>query len=101
MKNPIISFLIILFLVLAIPFCVYSKRNDYYALTTVVVELDEAQDLVYVEDCNGNIWSFQGIEDWQLGDCAALVMDSRGSSKIFDDKIINTRYSSWNFSKSG
>lgn len=70
----------------------------YYAMTTVVVELDRMEDTVIVEDGNGNLWAFQHVEDWQVGDCACLVMDTMGTNSIYDDMIVSVRYNNWNLS---
>lgn len=37
---------------------------ETYAMTTVVVSLDYDTDTVEVEDFNGNVWAFDGCEDW-------------------------------------
>ena len=64
----------------------------YYPLTTRVVEVDEDADLVTCEDFNGNLWEFEGCEDWQEGDIASLLMNSKGTEKIFDDEILLAHY---------
>ena len=69
--------------------------GQYYALTTQVVEIDAENDAVIVEDSNGNLWEFYGAEDWQVGDCASLIMNSRGTVGVEDDKIEDARYSAW------
>ncbi len=65
---------------------------DSYALTTKVVELDRENDVVVCEDFNGNLWEFYGCEDWQIDDVASLLMDDNGTSTIYDDEIVSTRY---------
>lgn len=82
----------------------YSKpeiSSEYYALTTRVEDISEMADLVLVEDSNGNLWTFKGVEDWQIGDCASLLMRNNGTENIKDDEIISARYSSWNLEKRG
>ena len=69
--------------------------GQYYALTTQVIEIDEESDAVVVEDFNGNLWEFYGIEDWQVGDCASLIINSRGTVSVEDDRIEDARYSAW------
>lgn len=71
----------------------------YYALTTCVVEVDRDNDIVTCEDSNGNLWEFYGCEDWQEGDCASLLMNSKGTTSIKDDEIIGARYNSWELEK--
>ena len=72
-----------------------TSETQRYALTTQVVEIDEENDAVVVEDFNGNLWEFYGIEDWQVGDCASLIMNSRDTVSVEDDRIEDARYSAW------
>lgn len=71
----------------------------YYALTAKVVETDEENDIVTCEDFNGNLWQFYGVEDWEVGDCASLLMNSKGTEKIFDDEIMGARFSAWTLTR--
>lgn len=66
---------------------------DLYPLLTVVTEIDRSIDKVTVTDNTGYEWSFYGCEDWQLNDICTLLMDSRKTEKIYDDVIVQTRYS--------
>lgn len=82
--------------------CVFSAcapNENRYALTAQVVELDFDSDVVTCVDCNGNLWEFYGCEDWQIGDCVALLMNDNGTEKIFDDKIEKALYNAWDLSK--
>lgn len=76
-----------------------EPADEYYALTTRVEDISEAADLVLVKDSNGNLWTFRGAEDWQIGDCASLLMRNNGTENIKDDEIISARYSSWDLEK--
>lgn len=71
--------------------------NDY-AMTCKVVELDDENDLVVLVDANGFEWAWEGIEDWQVGDCASLLMNDNGTAEIFDDIILSMHYNSWGLS---
>ena len=71
------------------------ETREYYALTTEVVEIDRAADIVTCEDSNGNLWEFYGVEDWEIGDCASLLMDTCGTATIYDDAICGTTYGQW------
>jgi len=71
-----------------------AEKNPY-ALTTVVVELDAENDVVTCKDFNGNLWEFEGCEDWAIGDIASLLMSDRGTEKIYDDTIISARYNGY------
>jgi hypothetical protein len=66
-----------------------------YAMTCEVVELDRENDLVILVDANGFEWAWEGIEDWQIGDCASMLMDNNGTAEIFDDVILSMNYNAW------
>ena len=72
---------------------------NYYALTTKVIEINREKDEVVCEDYNGNLWVFTGCEDWMKNDTASLLMCDNGTDIIYDDSIINMRYSAWDLSK--
>ena len=67
-----------------------NQQKHLYPLTTTVTEIKN--DTVTVEDSNGNIWSFDGAEDWEVGDGCALIMDDNSTSEIVDDVIISAKY---------
>lgn len=68
-----------------------DKRN-IYALSTTVCSVDKLNDIVTFKDGNGNLWTYDGVEDWELGDTSALVMNDNGTDIVYDDEIINARY---------
>jgi hypothetical protein len=76
-----------------------AAEGNCYALTCEVVEVDRDSDIVTCEDSNGNLWEFYGCEDWQVGDCASLLMWDNGTENITDDEIISARYNSWDLGK--
>lgn len=90
--KKIFSILPFVLVTLAFISCV---KPTYYALTTIVVELDVENDVVTCKDFNGNLWEFEGCEDWTIGDIASLLMSDRGTEKIYDDTIISTRYNGY------
>lgn len=67
----------------------------YYAKTCMVTEINPETDIVTTEDCNGNTWEFYGTEDWLPGDICSMVMDDKGTENIYDDEIVNVRYSGY------
>lgn len=67
-----------------------NQQKHLYPLSTTVTEINN--DTVTVEDTSGNLWSFNGTEDWEVGDCCALIMDDNSTKDIRDDVIISTRY---------
>lgn len=90
--KKIFSILPFILITLAFVSCL---KPTYYALTTVVVELDEENDIVTCEDFNGNLWKFYGCEDWTIGDIASLLMNDSTTANIYDDEIINARYNGY------
>lgn len=76
-----------------------ASSEKTYALMCEVVELDKTNDTVTVEDYNGNLWSFVGVEDWAIDDTCAMVMNDKGTESIYDDEVINVRFEGWKISK--
>lgn len=74
-----------------------NSANSNYPLTTIVVKINEDSDIVTVEDYNGNLWQFEGVEDWAIGDICSMIMSPSKTEKIYDDVILSTRYNG-NFS---
>ncbi len=70
-----------------------SHTEQEYAKSTTVVMLEKATDTVVCQDFNGNLWCFYGIEDWQIGDVASLLMSDNGTENyIYDDIVLSARY---------
>ena len=65
---------------------------EIYPAVGVVTDLDYEHDLVIFEDYNQNLWIFEGIEDWDIGDIGALLMDDMETESIYDDMILLARY---------
>lgn len=70
-----------------------DTENCYYPETAVVVEICE--DEVIVETYTGNLFGFYGSEDWSIGDCVSMIIDSCGTQKVTDDMVIDAHYSAW------
>lgn len=69
--------------------------GNEYALTTQVVQVDYENDVVVCQDFNGDLWTFEGCEDWLYGDIASMVMNDKGTPIKYDDEIISVRYGGW------
>lgn len=76
-----------------------TPKVNYYPLTTVVSSVEHSTDTVEVEDGNRTIWVFTGCEDWQIGDTCSLIMSDNGTTNIYDDEIVKTKYSSFTIQK--
>ena len=87
----------LVYVLLTLGMCALASpaHAETYALTAVVVSLDYDADVVEVEDYVGNVWAFEGCEDWQVMDVCAMMMDDNDTATIYDDVILSTRYNGW------
>ena len=77
-----------------------STETEYtYMQLTKVVNFTECVDMVTVEDYNGKLWYFHGIEDWEIGDACILTIKKYDTEYEEDDEIIKTTYSAWDIVK--
>lgn len=67
-------------------------KSHMYIACGEIVELIDDYDLVTVETQDGNLWVFQGIEDWMPGDKVVMAMDDSATSDVSDDWILSVRY---------
>ena len=58
--------------------------KDLYIMETRVIDFEEESDLVVTECETGKLYTFTGIEDWELNDRCVLLME--------EDKILRTFY---------
>ncbi len=58
----------------------------------VVTGIDKANDRLLLQSQDGNIFLWQGIEDWSLLDIANVTFDTKGTVNRDDDEIINMKY---------
>lgn len=63
-----------------------------YTQSGTVVEVNHTDDSVLVETVDGNLWEFEGAEDWMEGDRIELTMHDNGTAMPEDDVIIRTIY---------
>lgn len=67
-----------------------NQISHLYPLSTTITKINN--DTVTVEDSNGNLWLFDGAEDWEINDSCALIINDNNTKDIRDDVIISTRY---------
>lgn len=85
---------LILILAIVIIACVCScGKSTLYPETGKVVSI--SGDAVTVETSTGNLFEFYGSEDWSIGDCVSMIIESCGTQKVTDDMIIDAHYSAW------
>ena len=71
------------------------NKSCIYSRSAVVVGLDYTADVITVEDSTGNLWTFDGVEYYDLSDRVSLTMSDNGTDwNIKDDRIIEVRYDS-------
>ena len=68
-----------------------EKENKIYPQTFKVVNIKN--DIVTLENFEGYTFQFEGAEDWMIGDFCSCIMDSKNTDSIFDDEILEKRYS--------
>ena len=97
-----------LILILALAVTVLTAcvpAHEKYPLMAVVVQSDA--ETVTAVDYNGNLWEFGYFteDDYITGDVVILTMDDNGTSIIYDDIVIASKYSGgwteWNYRLSG
>lgn len=66
--------------------------DNLYIMETKVIEFEEVSDIVVCESETGHMYTFYGIEDWELGDRCVLLMDDCETESITDDVIVRTYY---------
>ena len=74
---------------------VEQPAANLYPQTFKVISVDYYENLVTVEDFNGNVWQFWGAEDWVENDICSAIMSDNGTDSIYDDSFVMVRYSGW------
>lgn len=69
--------------------------ENLYPMTAVVTAVNYETDMVTMRDFNGNLWQFEGCEDWSKNDVVACIMNDKGTPIIFDDEIVDLHYEGW------
>lgn len=90
--NQVIAIVAAMFVVIGGCGIAYTQSNNIYSAVFEVAEIDESEDIIYLVDVNGNEWIWDSVEDWQVGDIATATMNTNGTEIIYDDIIVNLRY---------
>jgi hypothetical protein len=88
--NQVMALVMVIFFAIFAGGVVHTQASVEYAQVLEVVEIKD--DLVYMIDWNGNEWIWEGAEDWNVGDFAAATMNTNGTEIIYDDIIVNLKY---------
>ena len=73
----------------------WSFKGRYYSQITKAIKIFHKgdYDLVRVIDANGQIYEFYTDRgDYGKGDAISVIMDTRGTEKVFDDWIVEAKY---------
>ena len=65
---------------------------ETYPQTFVVIDTDYTNDVLVMMDFNGNVWEWEGVEDWDCGDVGSAIMEDNDTPIIYDDAIIDILY---------
>ena len=69
--------------------------GELYPTTVKIINVDVENDYVDAVDANDNIWSWYGVEDWEVDDLASLIMYDNQTPEIKDDIIVSAKYSGY------
>ena len=64
----------------------------FYPDTYIITEINRTDDIVTMSDTNGNLFQFEGCEDWSKGDLVSAIMYNSQTEEIYDDVIIKVKY---------
>ena len=73
----------------------WSFKGRYYSQITKAIKISHKgeYDLVRVIDANGQIYEFYTDRgDYGKGDAISVIMDTRGTAKVYDDWVIEAKY---------
>lgn len=88
--NQVMALVMVMFFAIFAGGVVHTQNTMEYSQVLEVVEIEN--DLIYLVDWDGNEWIWEGAEDWAIGDYAAATMNTNGTEIIYDDIIVNLRY---------
>ena len=90
------------FLVFIIMLCYICFSNRFtfpsgtYPHTAQVVGINYHSDTVIVKTSTDIFYSFNGTEDYMIGDLVSLTMDTNGTSdNAIDDVVVQVQYSGY------
>lgn len=71
---------------------ILSLISSGYVYPDAMMVTEVKDDVVTVETATGNIFAFNGAEDYEVGDMVATIMCSNGTDEVTDDSILCVRY---------
>lgn len=88
--NQVMALVMIMFFTIFAGGIAHTQAGMEYAQVLEVVEIEN--NLIYLIDWDGNEWIWEGAEDWKVGDFTAATMNTNGTEVIYDDIIVELRY---------
>lgn len=67
-----------------------KATENVYTMECEVTEIED-DTLVMVDNEFGNIWAWDGVDGFSVGDTVQLTMDSQGTDTVIDDVILAIR----------
>lgn len=67
----------------------FVGKTETYSDIFTVIGVSEITNLVTVENYEGNLYEFEGIEGWSIADNCTAVMSDNGTEYKQDDKVIS------------
>lgn len=64
----------------------------FYPDTYIITQINRSDDIVTMSDAEGNLFEFEGCEDWSKGDVVSAIMYNSQTEEIYDDVVIKVRY---------
>ncbi len=65
---------------------------EIYPKALYVVEVNHEEDVITLGDGNGELWVWEGAEDWMVGDVAGAIVEDNNTRCIYDDELVTLRY---------
>jgi len=92
MKKILVLTLVLCALVPAVA-CASTDMDHVYPHVCVICYLDYAEDVVYMVDAVGHVWTIEEVEDWTVGDLVVTIMfDNFTPNTVTDDSIVEYQY---------
>lgn len=85
-----IAVIFVMFVLMAV-----HASAEIYPQAFVVSEVNYEENTILLVDCNGEGWIWEGIEDYEVGDIIAAIMDDSETKTIYDDIIVMIRYAGY------
>ena len=85
-----IAVIFVMFVLMAV-----HASAEIYPQAFVVSEVNYEENTILLVDCNGEGWIWEGIEDYEVDDIIAAIMDDSETETIYDDIIVMIQYAGY------